>query len=286
MTWTTRILAILNVLAAFVLFYAAAQSATARNAWAERLKNLRELRDGLPTEAWLAKLPDAQLDAAAERIQLTPELIARVPPAIQDKLRALEARKQAAGLRRHRVLSDAQQRAALGHLTFDPRDSKADPGLLRLDKGEIRELAKDLGPAGFTRLIREAILVHKPRLQAEARELAETKASLLRLRNSIQADIEKLKADVELLTDRRRAEEFLRERLAYENVERRRELSRLYAELEEAQHAADVAAGREADALNQLEETRSRISNLEELNRSLEQRLLQMESATARSSPR
>lgn len=286
MTWTTRILAILNVLAAFVLFYAAARSATARHAWAERLKNLRELRDGLTTETWLAKLPDAQLDAAAERIQLTPELIARMPAAIQDKLRVLEARKQAAGLRRHRVLSDTQQRAALGHLTFDPKDPKADPGLLRLDKGEIRELAKDLGPAGFTRLIREAILVHKPRLQAEARELAETKASLLRLRNSIQADIEKLKADVELLTDRRRAEEFLRERLSYENVERRRELSRLYAELEEAQHAADVAAGREADALNQLEETRSRISNLEELNRSLEQRLLQMESATARSSPR
>jgi hypothetical protein len=286
MTWTTRILAILNVLAALVLLYAAAQSATARNAWAERLKNLRELRDGLATETWLAKLPDAQLDAAAERIQLTPELIARVPPAVQDKLRVLEARKQAAGLRRHRLMSEAQQRAALGHLTFDPKDPKADPGLLRLDKGEIRELAKDLGPAGFTRLIREAILIHKPRLQAEARELAETKASLLRLRNSIQADIEKLRADIELLTDRRRAEEFLRERLAYENVERRRELSRLYAELEEAQHAADVAAGREADALNQLEETRNRISNLEELNRSLEQRLLQMESATARSSPR
>lgn len=286
MTWTTRILAILNVLATFVLFYAAAQSYSARNAWAQRLEQRRAQRDGLATEAWLAKLPDAQLDALGDRIQLTPELIARVPPEIQEKLRALEARKQAAGIRTHRALSDTQQRSALGHLTFDPKDPKADPGLLRLGKAEIADLAKDLGPAGFTRLIREAILIHKPRLMAEARELAETKASLLRLRASIQVDIEKLKADVELLTDRRRAEEFLRERLAYENVERRRELSRLYAELEEAQHAADVAAGREADALNQLEEVRNRIARLEELNRSLEQRLTQVETATAGSSPR
>ncbi len=286
MTWTTRILAILNVLAAFVLFYAAAQSYTARNAWARHLELLRERRDGVSTGKWFEKLPDAQLNLLADRIELTPELIERMPAGIQEKLKSLEARKQAAGIRGYRQKSELQQRTEAGRVTYDPRDPRADPGKLRLNQGEIADLARDLGPVGFTHLIREAILLSKPKLIAQERELAETKASLLRLRARINDDIERLRADVEHLNNRRAAEEFLRDRLTYENTERRRELSRLYVELEEAQHAADVALGREADAWNQLAEVGARSASREQPNRALEERLVQTESATAGSSPR
>ncbi len=291
MTWTTRILALLNIVAAIVLVYASGRAYYQRQVWNQFVEAGEKLRDGGKTTAeWIQSLSDADLAALVERVQITEQLMERLPPADRAKVERLEQNKQRDESARrgrgdqvpHRPRSEGQVRMGLSRLRYNPEAPKNDdPGKLLLDREGLDQLAKDLGPGGFTRLLREAILMNHPKLASEERELMERKAALVRVKEQYLADIAVITEESKRLQERLEAEVLLRDRTLFENTERRREITQLLAEIEEALHARDVAIGRENDARRQLEEVQGRIEKLLDDNERLEQMLRTVEMRSA-----
>lgn len=290
MTWTARILAILNVIAAIVLFYAAGRCAYQRAAWTKFLEErAAKYRDGMPTADWLKGTEDAKLAKLLDNMAITPALLEKLPQADRTKLERLEqqAKAQNDALKArgagqnvpHRYRSESEQRLALGKSAL-PDKGLEDPGTLLLDQAGIKEMREKLGPAGFIRLIREAILLNKPKIFAEERDLAEKLASLLRTRENYTKDIERFNEEITRLEARLKDERGLREKLDFENKARRDEITQLYAEVEEALHARDVAQAHETDMRRQLAEVQDRIAKLSAKNAELESVLLQKEGVT------
>jgi hypothetical protein len=293
MTWTTRILSILNVLAVFALFWLAAQSWYLRNLTSQALKAQEQLRDGIPTEDWFQMLTPDQRTALVDKIKIDDQLISRLSQADRDALKIRDRAKEdsdAADKSRgqkppHRSEFDQEQRREMAmtaggyHLDFDPKNNPTN--LAGVQVSPMREVALRLGPAGFRRLVQEAIRLHQPRLAAEERDLIDRKASLLRIKAEYERDIEKLKEQIAALSERADAERAIRDRALHENTERRRELATLYTELEEAILAREVALGLEMDARRQLEEIQERMANYLKLNEALTRQIQQSELGTA-----
>lgn len=124
MTWTTRILAILNILAAGALFWYAGQSAYMRSDYAHKLQQLRETRDGISTGDWFARLKQADRERLVDTIVITDELLARLPEADARALREFQDRKagELQRLGRPRAESDMARRDAMGRLPYSPVD--------------------------------------------------------------------------------------------------------------------------------------------------------------------
>jgi hypothetical protein len=74
----------------------------------------------------------------------------------------------------------------------------------------------------------------------------------------LNSQIAKLKEEVATLTSRRDIEKALLQQAELENLERRREITRLQADVEEAAAAYALALGREADKKRQQEELSQR----------------------------
>lgn len=283
MTWTTRILALLNIIAAGVLFYAAGRCYYQRQVWNQFIQAGEKLRDGDKTTAdWIKSLSDTDLAALVERVQITDQLLDRLSPSDRAKVERYEQNKQRDEAARrgrgdnvpYRPKSEDQVRMGLSRLRYNPEAPKNDDaGKLLLEREGLEQLAKDLGPAGFTRLLREAILMNHPKLASEERELSERKAALVRVKEQYLADIAIITEETKRLQERLEAEVVLRDRTQFENAERRREITQLLAEIEESLHARDVALGRENDARRQLEEVQNRIQKLLEDNDRMEQML-------------
>lgn len=289
MTWTTRILAILNIIAAFVLFYAAGRAAYQRHEWSQTLANrARQYRDGLPTEEWLGKIGNDQLGALLDRMEVTPALLARLPDSDRARIEPLErrarsnfeARKNRGDNPAPRYRSEDEQRQSIGKLTADDKVMN-DPGQLLLsDQGTLKELRDRLGPAGFTRLIREAIVLNRPKILARQLDLAAKLSSILRQVETYQKDIASFDEQIARFNDRLKDEQALKDKLTFENKARRDEITQLHAEVEEALHARDVAQGRESDMRRQLAEVQDRINKLTEKNNQLEKLIETREAVT------
>lgn len=268
MTWTTRILAILNIIAIGVLFYAAGRSAYQRAAWTQFLEErAKKYRDGQTTQAWLASLNSEQMGKLLDRMEVTPLLLSRLPEADRAKIEALERAKknQYEALKArgdkppYRYKSESEQRQQLAKLAVNDNELDSNPGKLLTVGGDMDKMQEALGPAGFLRLVREAIALNKPKLLAEEQRLVEAKASLLRQKENFEKDIAKFTEEIARLEARLKDERDLRERMETENRARRSEITQLYAEIEEAMHARDVALGREQDMRRQLAEIQDRI---------------------------
>jgi hypothetical protein len=288
MTWTTRILAILNVIAAIVLFWAAGKAAYQRTAWNKFMEErAAKFRDGTTTQDWVKGLDPQKLGQLLDGMSLTEELLNRIPEPDRAKLRAMEERakgqaqaaKAAGNPVKPRYRSESEEREALAKGAMGEKGLD-DPGVLLTEPANIKEMKQRLGPAGYARLIREAILLNKPKIFAEERELTEKLASLLRQREQYQLDIIKLTEDQTRLEARLATEKDLLARTEFENKARRSEITQLYAEVEEAMHARDVALGRETDMRRQLDEVKGRIDKLSERNGQIEKLLLEKEGVT------
>ena len=136
---------------------------------------------------------------------------------------------------------------------------KQSPGkLLNIEDPEVAAWARKLGPGGFARLVRAAIQQQYPLLELDTREAA---AKLYFARNRLaDAKIQqaKVKTEVDDLTKRRDVEKELLRQAEFENLERRREITKLEADIEDAMSALTLALGREADKKRIFEEIKQK----------------------------
>src|SRR5262245_560146 len=103
MTWTTRIIAILNIIAAGFLFYYFGKSAYKRADYANDLKQLRETRDGLSTIEWYTtKLTPEQRLKLVDSMVLTDDLLERLPEEERKALLQAQSQKEGDESRRRR----------------------------------------------------------------------------------------------------------------------------------------------------------------------------------------
>jgi len=284
MTIAQIVLASLNIIVAIAMFYLAGQSAYARAAWTAQVRGLEKLRDGTQTGEWLKDLKGPELDILRSRIVVDEGTFMTLEPADRQalitKLRGTEGDSEV-------VKSDAGIRAEIAKLFWstgqrtlvkkaggetkdaekksydvnnDPEAQRRTPPskLLNVDDPEVAAWARKLGPAGFTKLVRAAIQQQHPILELDTREAA-AKLYFARSRLAMaKNDQARIKVEVDELGKRRDVEKELLRQAEYENLERRREITKLEADVEEALSALTLALGREADKKRTFEEIKQK----------------------------
>ncbi|MFT3878168.1 MAG: hypothetical protein QM703_00740 [Gemmatales bacterium] len=274
MTIAQIVLASLNIIVAIAMFYLAGQSAYARAAWTAYVRGLERNRDGVQVANWSNELPVAQKDILKSRISvdantfmaLDPEVRAAAlaslkgPDTDQERMKSDEGiRQEIASLfwstgERTTVKKDGEKRSFTVIDDADARKKTPPSKLLKPDDPEVAAWAQKLGPAGFTKLVRAAIQQQYPQLELETRE-AGAKLYFARARLAdAQAQQARVKTEVEELTKRRDVEKELLRQAEFENLEKRREITKLEADIEEALAGLTLALGREADKKRLYEE--------------------------------
>lgn len=264
MTITQIILASLNILVAIGMFYLAGQSAYARAAWTAHVRGLERLRDGVATADWLKELKGNELEILKGRIVVNESTFMTLTPADRqsilskltgssenERVKSDEAiREEIASLfwstgQRTLVKKDGEKKT---YTVIDDAQKITPPSkLLNPDDAEVQAWAAKLGPAGFTKLVRAAIQQQIPNIELDAREaMAKLYFARSRLADAREQQV-KVKAEVDELNKRRDVERELLRQAEFENLERRREITKLEADIEEAMAALTVALGREAD---------------------------------------
>ena len=274
MTITQIVLASLNILVAGAMFYLAGQSAYARAAWTAHVRGLERNRDGVQVADWLNELPQAQKEILKSRISvdantfmtLDPEARAQAVAALRGGEVPNERMKSDEGIRQEiaslfwstgeRVVVNKDGDKRIFNVVEDPDAKKKTPTEMLLDPSnpEVAKWAQKLGPAGFTKLVRAAIQQKYPQLALDTREAA---AKLYFARSRLadaQAVQAKVKLDVEELAKRRDVERELLRQAEFENLEKRREITKLEADMEEALAGLTLALGRESDKKRLYEE--------------------------------
>lgn len=279
MTIAQIVLASLNIVVAIAMFYLAGQSAYARAAWTAQVRGLERLRDGTQTVDWLKDLKANELDILKGRIQVDESTFMTLDPADRkvmlnkllgdsdnDRAKSDEGiRQEVASLfwntgQRTLVKKDGEKRTY--SVINDENAQKANPPgkLLKLDDPEIATWAKKLGPAGFTKLVRAAIQQQYPLLGLDTREAAaKLYFSRSRLAEAKQQQAS-VKTEVEELGKRLDVERELLRQANFENLERRREITKLEADVEEALAGLTLALGREADKKRLYDEIQQKIA--------------------------
>lgn len=274
MTITQIVLASLNIVVAILMFYMAGQSAYARAAWTAHVRGLERNRDGFTTADWLKDLKENELNILRGRVVVDETTFMSLEPAERRNM----LQKLSGSSDNERVKSDEairQEIASLfwstGQRTLIKKDGekksytlvddaqKQSPGkLLNIEDPDVAAWARKLGPAGFTKLVRAAIQQQYPLLELDTREAA---ARLYFARNRL-ADAKtqqaKVKTEVDDLTKRRDVEKELLRQAEFENLERRREITKLEADVEDAMSALTLALGREADKKRIFEEIKQK----------------------------
>jgi hypothetical protein len=265
MTITQIVLGSLNIIAAGVMLWFAAQAAYARAAWVNHMRQYEEMRDGLNTGKWINTLTPDQLQLLKARVNINEGAFWALSP--EDRTRLVNALKGAveeADL--VKPVSEEDIRQEIGRLFWNTgqrtqmgkrgdakeytvvEDARANPPQkLFSDDADIQNLAKRLGPRGFTKLVRAAIEQQYPKLDLDLREAASRLYFARGRLADAEAQQKRIKADVDLLVTRRDVERQLLTQAEAENLERRREITRLQADVEEAFGAYTVALGRELD---------------------------------------
>lgn len=274
MTITQIILASLNILVAGGMFYLAGQSAYARAAWTAHVRGLERNRDGVQLADWLNELPQAQKQILKSRISVDANTFMALDPESRviavstlsggetdnERMKSEEGiRQEIANLfwstgERTLVKKDGDKRTFT--VIEDAEAQKKTPPkmLLNPKDPEVIKWAQKLGPAGFTKLVRAAIQQQYPQLALDTREAA---AKLYFARSRLadaQAVQARVKLDVDELAKRREVEKELLRQAEFENLEKRREITKLEADIEEALAGLTLALGREADKKRLYEE--------------------------------
>lgn len=287
MTIAQIVLASLNIIAAIAMFYLAGQSAYARAAWTAEVRGLERLRDGTQTSDLLKDLKLAELDMVKGKIVVDESTFYNLDPADRramlnkllgegdgDRYKSDEGiRQEIASLfwntgQRTLVKKDGENKS---HKAInDEAYQKANPPTrLNLTDPEVASWAKKLGPANFSKLVRAAILQQYPQLELDTREAAsKLYFSRARLAEAVKEQA-KVKLEVEELTKRRDVEKELLRQAEFENLERRREITKLEADVEEALAALTVALGREADKKRLYEEIQQKTAAAAEASNKL-----------------
>lgn len=279
MTITQIVLASLNIIVAIAMFYLAGQSAYARQAWTAHVRGLERLRDGFSTADWIKELRPEQLEVLRNRVIVDENTLSTLEPADRQAILArFRGQSETEQFKSDEAIR--QEIAALfwntGLRTITKKDGEnktytvteqktVAPGKLldinNPDNADIQNLARKLGPIGFSKLVRAAAQHQYPQLDLDVREAA---AKLYFARARL-ADAEQQKArvknEVEELSKRRDIEKELLRQAEFENLERRREITKLEADVEEAMAALTVALGREADRKRLFEEIKQKTSN-------------------------
>jgi hypothetical protein len=289
MTITQIILASLNILVAGGMFYLAGQSAYARAAWTAHVRGLERNRDGAQVADWLNELPQAQKQILKTRISVDANTFMALDP--ESRVIAVSTLK-GAEVDNERMKSEEGIRQEIASLFWSPGErtlvkkdgdkrsftviedveaQKKTPPEMLLDPAnpEVAKWAQKLGPAGFTKLVRAAIQQQYPRLELQTREAA---AKLYFARSRLadaQAAQTRVKLDVEELSKRRDVEKELLRQAEFENLEKRREITKLEADIEEALAGLTLALGREADKKRLYEEIQQKTAQTAENNEKL-----------------
>lgn len=280
MTITHIVLGSLNIIAAAVMLWFAGQSAYARAQWTHHMRAYEQMRDGLNTGEWIRSLDANQLQLLRTRVTIDESTFYALPEAeraqIMSRLRGAtegestrpaseaEIRSAIASLfwntgqrtvvtkrgetKEYQVTNDEeyQKRNPPSKLLINPDPNAAAADAERANADIVR-LAGLTGPRGFTKLVRAAIEQQYPRIEQEVKD-ATRRLYFSRARLAdITEQQNKVKADVALLVSRRDVEQQLLGQAEAENLARRREITRLQADVEEALAAYTTALGRELD---------------------------------------
>ncbi len=292
MTITQIVLASLNIIAAGVLLWLASMSAYARTAWTQYIRGLERQRDGIATGSWLKDLNDNQLDVLRGRVTIDRSVVENLDPALRTRIiNQLGGDSQEGD---GKLKSDHAVRQELARLFWwntgqrlvvekqgdksevkllDDREFQqnnpptklfevADPGNAVLKDEGIRKLAAYIGPEGFAQILRIAIRQQYPRLELDEREGLRKLYFARRQLAELNTQIAKVQAEVKDLTERRDFEKTLLQQSETENQERRREITRLQADVEEALVAYTLALGREADKKREQQTIQQRSSEV------------------------
>lgn len=242
------VLAFFNIVAAGVLFYYAGAVWYTRVQWVRALEERQKLRDGLSTD----------------------QLIAQLTPDQKESLKKWEA--------------EYTRRKTAGALQLSDLKEKPD----QIGGQESQKAAREYGPADYRRILNEFVKLRTPELRAEEQRLAEEKNTLLQIARNYDERIARLKEEIaRFATDEGKPEEMLAkerdilERLKTENQARRLELANLYAELEEAVAARELAEGTLADYKRRRDAIREKAIALVAENLELEQEIKRLERAKA-----
>lgn len=238
------ILSFLNVLTAGFLFYYVGKDYAARLAWVKMLEDRAAQRDGLNTDALLKQLSPDQ----------------------KERIKKWEA--------------DWTKRQSAAALQLDPLKTR--PDQIRKEEGE--KVAKEYGAEDYRRILHGFIKLRTPELRGEEQRLAQEKDTLLTVRQKYDERIARLQEQINAFaTDDKKLEELLQKekdlkaKVDVENQERRREIAGLYAEVEEATAARDLADGVLNDYKRRRDAIRKRASELIKENIAMEQAIRGLE---------
>jgi hypothetical protein len=238
------VLSFLNVVAAGFLLYYVGVDARLRLLWTQVIDQRIEQRDGLATDKLIAQLTNDE----------------------KDKIKKWEAewskRQSAVGAR----LNQLKERPDL----INSEDSK--------------KTAKEYGAEDYRRVLRLHVRERAHELRGEEQRLTEEKNTLLQVRSKYDERIRRLQEEItRVATDDKKIEELLtkekdiQDKLGVENQERRREIAGLYAEVEEAAAARDLADGTLNDYKRRRDAIRKRSAELIKENLALEQEIRKFE---------
>lgn len=288
MTITQIVLACLNIIAAGVMFWFASQSYVARVTWENYLRQVEAFKTGKETGEWAKELKPEMLERITDHVVVDETFLSALPSDVQRRVKQLSDDKKAGDEKSFtkRVKSDsakrleiAKQFQSLGMVM--QRDANGKVQLIQGQKdsprklydGSLENLAKELGPVDFTRLVR---IVHRqqlPRLAGEEDRVANIFLTNRRIRDSLLDQRERLDVDIDLLTKRRDFEKVLVEEAEYDNLQRQREITRLQSELDEFISSRNITLGRETDVRRKLEEMKRIIDETTKKNSELEQKI-------------
>ncbi len=237
MTWLTRIVALLNIIAAGALIYFALQVIEHRRLWAKEFERQIQQRDGIPTQQVLSSLSEEE----------------------REKLKQL--------LGDYLQKSEYAQLKGAAAVQFDAMKTKPpqDPKLL--------DLIKKLGPDVYRKLVEDYIVAIQATMLAEENKLIARRAALQLEERGHQAQIKYYDEQIaRFLLDEKREKELLAKAVV-ESEARRLELTQRYAELEEALAARNVARGRLRDVEDRLAAQRTEFDRLAAENQSLAEKI-------------
>jgi hypothetical protein len=276
-SWPTIILGFLNIIAAGFLMSLATKDFYARAGWSQHILDGYRVRDGL--------LRTSEFDDQDETDKIVEGLSEEGKKQVREylaeyKRRHEELKEKGLVKGKDGTPSKYVMRRQAEEIGFDPVRDKGSK--LRVGEQEVDQMMKNLGPKDLQRLMQNHYMLRHPQLRAEEQQVAEQKATMLALRETYNKQIALLELEIARLNERLTAEKAVTTLQEQENEERRKELSNLYAELEEALAARGLAEGRLKDLQDHLARTKRRFAELSKETDQLEDRIRKTEGVGGR----
>jgi hypothetical protein len=249
MSLITKILAGLNILVSFVVIYYAAQVVTVRTEWIKTLDKAQRLRDG--------------------DVEILNDALAK-----EEVLKKVTDKEKQDAIRREFFSAHARRKAAAG-VPFD--QFKGDKNKVIAESQEAKDIMKDYGAEYYRQIAREQVQDQAPLLRSEEQIVAAEKATLVNIREDYKKQLQLIDDQTAQLKKDKDAEKALTDQMLVENTQRRQELVRLYAELEEGLTARNLAQSREKDLREQLDYMQGKLRRLAAENQKFAEEIQRLE---------